>query len=133
MTNNDQPGFTLLELMVTLIVLGIIMSIAVPSYQYYITRAKRNQAKHHLEAIALSLERYHHDHQSYKNASFDKLNLKSTDESGNTYQLNHLTKDHFHLRATLPEDSSCHVMSLNDRNQKTATSNSNQNTTDTCW
>ncbi|PVZ68812.1 prepilin-type N-terminal cleavage/methylation domain-containing protein [Pelagibaculum spongiae] len=33
-------GFTLIEIMITLAVLGILTVIAVPSYQYYISRAK---------------------------------------------------------------------------------------------
>ncbi|NYS61369.1 pilin [Vreelandella salicampi] len=38
--NTKQGGFTLIELLVVIAVLGILASIAVPSYQNYVTRAE---------------------------------------------------------------------------------------------
>lgn len=57
MTARRQLGFTLIELMIVVAIGSIIMAIAVPSYQNYMARARRADAKAGLQQAALWLER----------------------------------------------------------------------------
>jgi type IV pilus assembly protein PilE len=50
-------GFTLIEVMIVVALLGIIAMIAIPSYQEYVTRSKRSAARQVLMEAAQYLER----------------------------------------------------------------------------
>ena len=52
-----QPGFTLIELMVTVAIVGILASIAYPSYQDSVMKSRREDAKGVLLGLANAMER----------------------------------------------------------------------------
>jgi type IV pilus assembly protein PilE len=54
---NMAQGFTLLELLITLLILGILLGIALPSYQRYLQRGQRAEAVRLLLAAAACQER----------------------------------------------------------------------------
>jgi len=57
MCRKRSSGFTLLELLITVVLVGILAAIAIPSYSAYITRGQRTAAKAALEQAAQFLER----------------------------------------------------------------------------
>jgi len=52
-----KRGFTLLEIMVAVVIVGIIAAIAIPSYTGYVTRTKRADAVTALQTVALFQEK----------------------------------------------------------------------------
>lgn len=56
-TRHKHQGFTLMELLAALTILGILAAIAIPNYTAYINRGKRAAAKVDLLATAAQLER----------------------------------------------------------------------------
>ena len=60
-----QQGFTLIELMITVAILGILSSVAVPSYMSYVTKSKRTEAKTELLKVAQLQESYYVQNLSY--------------------------------------------------------------------
>ncbi|MEH6824770.1 MAG: type IV pilin protein [Motiliproteus sp.] len=66
--SQEQAGFTLIELMITVAIAGILMAIAYPSYQQYLIDSRRTDARNALLAFATTMERYRSDNNSYDNA-----------------------------------------------------------------
>lgn len=64
MTKNQQ-GFTLIEVMIAVVIIGILMAVAYPSYQAHIIESHRKEVQGTLEAMATAMERYRTDNNTY--------------------------------------------------------------------
>lgn len=65
MKSGRQDGFTLIELMITVAIVGILASIAYPGYQKYMLSARRADAQADLLKIQLGLEKWRANHNTY--------------------------------------------------------------------
>jgi len=63
--SNTQQGFTLIELMITVAIIGILSAIALPSYSEHVKKGKRTEAKVELLRIAQMQESYFVQNLSY--------------------------------------------------------------------
>lgn len=68
-----QQGFTLIELMVTVVIVAIIAAIALPSYQEYVRRQRLALAQQEMQTLAGELERFKGKNFKYKNFNFDDI------------------------------------------------------------
>lgn len=64
-----EKGFTLIELMVTVVILAIIVSVAIPSYGDYVTRGKIPEATSTLSSLRVSMEQYYQDNRTYQSGT----------------------------------------------------------------
>lgn len=60
-----RSGFTLIELMITVAIVGILAAIAYPSYQSYVATSSRAEAVAILLDVANRQEQYYLDHHGY--------------------------------------------------------------------
>jgi type IV pilus assembly protein PilE len=75
--NFKQPGFTLIELMITVAIVGILAAVAYPSYTQYIVKSNRSAAESFMFGVANKQEQYILDARAYA-TSIDLLGFTTT-------------------------------------------------------
>ena len=63
-----QKAFTLLELMITVAIVGILAAVAIPSYTDYVMRGKIGEATSTLLAMRTKMEQFYQDNRTYVGA-----------------------------------------------------------------
>ncbi|MBK8889101.1 MAG: type IV pilin protein [Dechloromonas sp.] len=64
-----QRGFTLIEVMIVVAILGVIAAIAFPSYMESVRKSRRADAKSALMAASQAMEKYFTERQTYATAT----------------------------------------------------------------
>lgn len=62
-------GFTLVELMIVVVIIGVLASIALPAYNDHVRRGKMAEATSTLADLRFRMERYYQDNRRYATAS----------------------------------------------------------------
>ena len=60
-----QKGFTLIEMMIVVVIVGILASIALPAYQDYVKKGKAAEATGNLADLRVKMEQYFQDNRTY--------------------------------------------------------------------
>ncbi|WP_349984782.1 type IV pilin protein [Stenotrophomonas sp. WHRI 8082] len=120
-------GFTLIELMIVVAVVAILAVIALPSYNEYVRKSRRAQAKADLVEYAALAERFHTVNNTYVGFKFPggSATVNSPREGGTAaYNLSMDTaRSTFKLTATAANEQAndkCGNLSVNQANVKTA-------------
>lgn len=70
MAARGQSGFTLVEMLIVMVVIGILATVAIPMYQLVPERSKATEADAALGAIRSAMRIYYGEHGTYVNPSF---------------------------------------------------------------
>jgi len=96
---NKQKGFTLIELMIVVAIIGILAAIAIPNYLSYTCKAKQTEAKSNLGAIATCQEAYSAEFDTYSN-TLTAIGFKTKGDTRYTYSPGFLTTTTYTATAT---------------------------------
>jgi len=77
--NKKTKGFTLIELMIVIAVVGILAAIAYPSYQESLKKGRRSDAQGVLMGLAGAMERHYTNNNSYIGAGTDGADFATGD------------------------------------------------------
>lgn len=117
-------GFTLVELMVTVAIVGLLLGVAYPSYSNYLTKSHRVKAQQILYILAKDMEQYHAEHQNYLGANIQKIShTQSIEHDHYRFELRELTEQSYQL-AAVPKnskDKQCGTLTLDQLGEEDVT------------
>jgi type IV pilus assembly protein PilE len=141
---NQEKGFTLIELMIVVVIIGLLTAIAVPSYTEYVQKARRAEATAVLRDAQQFMQRLYAANNTYRvNGAAPALPAGIQTAPPNAAQANYnitvATPDDMSYTLTATRSSSgpmasdtCGNFTLNQRNGRGLTNNSSKTIQD-CW
>lgn len=120
-----QQGFTLIELMIVVVVIGILASIGIPAYSDYVTRAKLVEATSALSDGRVKMEQYFQDNRTYVGGTAPAATANFT------YAASNLSTTTYTITATGTGSLSAFSYTINQANTKTSATPWGNSAT--CW
>ena len=126
MVKNGYRGFSLIELLIVVVVIGILASIAVPSYQNYVRRSNRSDTLAILLKMQLQQEKWRANNSTYSSdasvlgapANSDHYTYTVTNAAASTYTLVATAKSTSQQAKDRQQGTLCTPLTLTQSNVK---------------
>lgn len=132
MNKRIQQGFTLIEIMISVAIVGILLAVAVPAYSDYVTRGRLSEAFTALGGAQPAAEQYWANNRTYVN--FDGSASFPGATPNFTYAISNATVSTYTLTATGKGKMDGFVYTVNESGGRATTgSPTGWGTSTTCW
>lgn len=131
----NNKGFTLIEVMIVVAIIGILAAIAYPSYDEYVKRGNRTEGQAFLQDVAARQERYFSQNNAYITDvdDIDKLGLSDANSPTDKYIITLADGGGGYTLTAVQQfsDTKCGNLTLNALGEKGRTGT--DKTEDECW
>jgi type IV pilus assembly protein PilE len=129
-----QKGFTLVELMIVVAIIGLLTVIAVPAYQDYLTSSSLAEASSGLANKRILMEQYFQDNRTYVGSDGAGLPCAADNIGGNFNFACVVAASTYTITATGKNKAAGFVMTVNEQNAKATTAaKAGWGTNANCW
>ena len=97
---HKRNGFTLMELMIVIGIVGVLAAVAVSSYSRYITKGRRSDAINTLAAISMAQERYRSNNSTYGTLAQVWNSVSTSNQGFYTLSITNITATSYTITAT---------------------------------
>lgn len=139
---SPQHGFSLIEIMVTIGIVGLLTAIALPSYNAYVLQSHRVDAVRSLTAFRQALERCYSQNFTYLNSGTTPCPAApgtATSSTNGYYDITFAiaSATQYTITATATgaqlQDTNCATLWVTNAGQQGATNSASADSTQTCW
>jgi type IV pilus assembly protein PilE len=134
-----HSGFTLIELMVVIAIIGILATIAIPNYTAFVKRGKAAEATSTLSNLKVKMEQYYQDNKTYANGVAPSIvTAPCAPVSGAVYfqydcSVQSATAYTLRARGLAAKGMDNFEFTVDQSNVKTSTFDGTTPTNNTCW
>lgn len=130
--NSPQHGFTLIELMISVVIISILAAIALPAYQDYVTRSRLSEATSALSAKRVQVEQFYDNNRTYVNAP--GCNNDSSTSKSFDFSCTGVDASKYTLQAVGKSSMSGFTLTINQDNARgTPSAGSGWTSNTNCW
>ena len=125
-----ERGFTLIEILVVLVLIGILTTVALPAYRDYVTRGRLTEAFSGLGSVQTAAENYWNTSSPHTYVGFGRLPPNSTNF---TFTLSSATAASYTVTATGTGKMAGFVYTIDQNGNRTTTAPTGWGTSTSCW
>jgi type IV pilus assembly protein PilE len=128
-----QKGFTLIELMIVVAIIGLLSAVAYPLYTDYVTRGKISEAKSGLSLGRTRMEQFFQDYRVYDNSNGNAGVIPTIPATPNFAFVIAPAANTYLITATGQGSMAGFVYTINELNTKATLATPSWGTNAACW